>query len=275
LPIEFLACLAVTMCKSDISQGYLLPCEKLPWWWYAEYSFSSRYLAIWRIPSGRFPVDSFWRELYAYAYIEARSAEKVRRIRWPAIRSQFIRRTSRPRDRADDDWISFTNPHGINKTSASHSPRVLRTRARSRVHFIQGWPWYRRRARWDNIYSYLWPNPLLILFGLLVAVERWFRRVFYIALFVLLAWDRAARFNSVRIAGRLPSITLMAQIGIISDFFHLLAAEAAVSCSGLMPGTLQENVIDGQIGTHISRIAYRASRSVYRVRSLRACLVPS
>lgn len=48
----------------------------------------------------------------------------------------------------------------------------------------------------------LGPDPLLILtlFGLLVGGEWWFRRVFYIARFVLLAWDRAARFNSVRTA---------------------------------------------------------------------------
>lgn len=72
------------------------------------------------------------------------------------------------------------------------------------------------------------PDPLLILtlLGLLVGGEWWFRRVFYIARFVLLAWDRAARFNSVRtadIAGRLlfptTSYAVMREIEIILDFF--------------------------------------------------------
>jgi len=82
----------------------------------------------------------------------------------------------------------------------------------------------------------LGPNPLLILtlFGLLVGGEWWFRRVFYIARFVLLAWDRAARFNSVRtadIAGWLlfsaPSYTMMRKIEIIwlSLFMNCLPAE--------------------------------------------------
>lgn len=53
------------------------------------------------------------------------------------------------------------------------------------------------------IRSFARPGDLLLiltLFGLLVGGEWWFRRVFYIARFVLFAWDRAARFNSVRTA---------------------------------------------------------------------------
>lgn len=91
------------------------------------------------------------------------------------------------------------------------------------------------------------PDPLLILtlFGLLVGGEWWFRRVFYIARFVLLAWDRAARFNSVRtadIVGRLlfsaPSYAMMAEIEIIwisLSMSCLPAEEIFCSSAGFLP----------------------------------------
>jgi len=51
----------------------------------------------------------------------------------------------------------------------------------------------------------------------------------------------------------------MPQIGIISDFFHLLAAEAAVSCSGLTPGTLSPRK-RYRWANRYTHITYRVSR---------------
>lgn len=96
------------------------------------------------------------------------------------------------------------------------------------------------------------PDPLLILtlFGLLVGGEWWFRRVFYIARFVLLAWDRAARFNSVRtadIAGRLlfsaPSYPpTMAEIEIIRISLSMNCHLEEIFCSLALECTAFMNI---------------------------------
>lgn len=144
-------------------------------------------------------------------YKSSRSTKKVQRIRWPAIRSQFIPDTTRPCDREDDDWISFTNPSWDKQDDdlVQWLVCVVPSHSHSRMHFgflalhdiagsHDGTIFIRSFARPGDLFL------ILTLFGLLVGGEWWFRRVFYIARFVLFAWDRDARFNFVRTAaGRL------------------------------------------------------------------------
>jgi len=240
-------------------------------------SFSCRYLVVWRIPSGRFPLNSFWRELYAYVHVEARSAERARRIRWPAIRSQFIHRTPRPRDRADDDWISFTNPHGINKTSASRITVVGHVCCALARAFHSGWPWYRWRARWDNIYSYTFGRVLfLILFGFTC------RRRAMISQSIL---HRPVCFTHLRPSGPIQfranrrSAPIHRLDTAHRDYlgFFLLARARAGSCSfsQWLHARNAVSVSKKTLSMDKSVCIHRVSHSVYRARSVRARLIPS